>query len=104
MSKGSKSKSYRLDLLTDLLSNIEREAEKVVRRFIEKAEQSSREMKSEARKNLSPLFDRAKETARQTKDQVLTVLSIPSQEDVGRLSRKITTLEQKVNKLTRKAA
>lgn len=52
----------------------------------------------------SDLFTRAKETARQTKDQVLSVLSIPSQQEVIKLSRKISSLEQRMNKLSRKAA
>lgn len=67
----------------------------------------------EAKKNLadlvwkfqaSDLFARAKVTARQTKDQVLSVLSIPSQEEMIKLSRKIASLEQRMNRLTRKAA
>ncbi len=153
--------------LTDLLSKLEVETEKIVRRFIDKAEHSSRELKKgisalldqvrsegfasvatekteelrkiaedvisrakeiqfipfgsfsrdeiirEAKKNLeeltaklnsSDLLARAKATALNKKDQVLSILSIPTQSDVVKLSRKITNLEGRVNKLTRKAA
>ena len=68
---------------------------------------------AEARKNLEELvqkiqsmalFHVAFDKARQTKEQVFSVLSIPSQGDVTKLQRKITHLEQRMNKLTRKAA
>ena len=67
----------------------------------------------EAKKNLGDLIDRlnasellarAKATALNTKDQVLSILSIPSQTEVVKLSRKITSLESRVNRLTRRAA
>ena len=57
-----------------------------------------------ARINSSDLMARAKETANHTKNQVLSILSIPSQSEVVRLSRKITSLESRVDKLTKKAA
>ena len=66
-----------------------------------------------AKKNLDDLIDRlnasellakAKATALNTKDQVLSILSIPNQSEVVKLSRKITSLESRVNKLTRRAA
>lgn len=150
--------------LTDLLSKLEMEAERVVRRLIEKTEQSSRELKNsvstlvdqvrseglatfasektedflklaeevigrakeiqftsfnrddlirEAKKNIedlvsrinsSDILARARVRALNTKDQVLSILSIPTQTEVVKLSRKITNLESRVNKLTRKAA
>ena len=150
--------------VADLLTKLEKQAQEVVQRFVDKAEQSSRELKTtvrhliaqirkegiynlaaekktelrklvdevvsrakeiefgnfnrdhlihEAKKNLDELVEkvqesewvaRARVTARHTKDQVLSVLSIPSQDEVVRLSRKISTLEQKMSKLTRKAA
>lgn len=150
--------------LTDLLSKLEVEAERVVRRLIEKTEQSSRELKNsvstlvdqvrseglatfasektedflklaeevigrakeiqftsfnrddlirEAKKNIedlvsrinsSDILARARVRALNTKDQVLSILSIPTQTEVVKLSRKITNLESRVNKLTRKAA
>lgn len=163
----SKTASSKLEGLTDLFSKLEVEAEKVVRRFIEKAEQSSRDLKKgisalveqvrtegiasvanekktdlihlaeevvgkakevqflslgnlnkdeivrEAKKNLdelvarinaSDLLAKAKVTASNTKDHVLSILSIPSQTEVVKLSRKITSLESRVDKLTKKAA
>lgn len=150
--------------LADLLSKLEVEAERVVRRLIEKTEQSSRELKKsvstlvgqvrseglatfasektedllklaeevigrakeiqftsfnrddlirEAKKNIedlvsrinsSDILARARVRALNTKDQVLSILSIPTQTEVVKLSRKITNLESRVNKLTRKAA
>ena len=164
----SKAAPRKLEGFADLFTKLEVEAEKVVRRFIEKAEQSSRDLKKgvsslidqvraeglatfasekkedikklaeeivskakeiqqflpkgtlnrdeiirEAKKNVddlisrintSDLFAKAKVRAVNTKDQVLSILSIPSQSEVVKLSRKITTLEGRVNKLTRKAA
>lgn len=168
--KASKTTTLKLESITDLLGKLEVEAEKVVRRIVEKAETGSRDLKKgirtlvqqvrsegiasvaeekkheltklanevlskakevqfasignlgnfnrdeivkEAKKNIedivkkinsSDLFARAKVQALNTKDQVLSILSIPSQEDVVKLSRKIVTLEGRVNKLTRKAA
>ena len=166
--KVSKTTNLNLESFTALLSKLEVEAEKVVRRLVEKAETSSRDLKKgvrtliqqvrsegfasvaegkrqelvklandvlakakevqfsgsfgnfnrdeivrEARKNIediinkinaSEILARAKVQALNTKDQVLSILSIPSQEDVVKLSRKIVTLEGRVNKLTRKAA
>lgn len=163
----SKASPRKFEGFADLLGKLEVEAEKVVRRFIDKAEHSSRELKKgisalieqvrteglatvasekkedlihlaedvitrakeiqflplgnfnrdeivrEAKKNLedlisrinsSELLARAKVTAVNTKNQVLSILSIPSQSEVVKLSRKITSLESRVNKLTRKAA
>ncbi len=168
--KASKTTSLKLEGFTGLLGKLEVEAEKVVRRIVEKAETSSRDIKKgvrtliqqvrstglasiaeekkqdlvrlagevltkakevqiasvgslnnfnrdeivkEAKKNIddiikkinsSELMAKAKVQALNTKDQVLSILSIPSQEDVVKLSRKIVTLEGRVNKLTRKAA
>jgi polyhydroxyalkanoate synthesis regulator phasin len=152
--------------LTDLLAKLEVETEKVVRRLVERAERSSRDIKKgietlidqirsdglasvandktedlrklaeevvarakeiqflpahfnrdeivrDAKKNLGDLIDRlnasellakAKATALNTKDQVLSILSIPNQSEVVKLSRKIVSLESRVNKLTRRAA
>ncbi len=163
----SKALPRKFEGIADLLAKLEVEAEKVVRRLVEKAESSSRDLKKgisslidqvrneglasvasektddlrklaeevisrakevqfssisnfnrdeivrEAKKNLEDLIDRlntselfakAKATALNTKDQVLSILSIPNQSEVVKLSRKITTLESRVNKLTRKAA
>ncbi len=163
----SKAVPRKFEGFADLLSKLEVETEKIVRRFIDKAEQSSRELKKgvsslieqvrnqglaaiasekkedllrlvddvisrakeiqllplgnisrddiirEAKKNLDDLISRinsadilarARETAIHTKNQVLSILSIPTQTEVVKLSRKITSLEGRVNKLTRKAA
>lgn len=161
----SRTAARKFEGFTELLGKLEVEAEKVVRRLVEKTETSSRELKHniqalveqvrnegiatvasekkedlrrlaedviakakeiqflsninrddivrEAKKNLddlinrinaSDLMARARETAVHTKDQVLSILSIPSQSEVVRLQRKITNLESRVNKLTRKAA
>lgn len=166
IAKASRAIPRKFEGIADLLSKLEVETEKVVRRFVEKAEQSSRDIKKgisaiidqvrseglasvasdktedlrriaedviarareiqilpghfsrdeiirEAKKNLDDLIDRlnasellakAKATALNTKDQVLSILSIPNQSEVVKLSRKITSLESRVNKLTRKAA
>ena len=153
--------------LTDILSRIEIEAEKVVRRLVERAEYSSRGLKKgiatlidqireeglatvanekkedfrrmaeevisrakeiqvlalgnlnrdeiirEAKKNLgeligkvstSDLAAKARVRAHTTKAQFLSILSIPTQTDVVKLSKKISNLETRVSKFTRKAA
>lgn len=167
ISKASKAIPRKFEGIADILAKLEVEAEKVVRRLVERAEHSSRELKKgisslidqvrneglasvasektddlrrlaedvigrakevqfgsignfnrdeivrEAKKNLndligrlnaSEIFAKAKATALNTKDQVLSILSIPNQSEVVKLSRKITSLEGRVNKLTRKAA
>ncbi|MBI2067777.1 MAG: hypothetical protein HYW02_07905 [Deltaproteobacteria bacterium] len=153
-----------LENLTDLLTRLEKEAEKVVHQLRLLAEQTSEELRTsirglvsqirhdglysvasektenlrelvddvierareiqsgtfskdfliqEARKNLEDLVERfqaselvlrARSTARQTKRQLLTALSIPSESDVEHLSRKIAHLEDRIKKLSRKAA
>ena len=160
----SKANAPKLDGLADLLAKLEVEAEKVVRRLVEKAESSSRDLKKvisalieqirneglasvatektdelrrlaedvlarakdiqfgnfhrddivrEAKRNLgdlvsrlntSELFARARATALTTKDKALSILSIPNQSEVVKLSRKITSLESRMNKLTRRKA
>ncbi len=156
MAPNKKQNRKRNEGLIELLGHLEQGAEKVVRRFVEKAEESSRDLREnildlagkvrkekmgdfshlldqilekaraiefgrfnsdtlirEAKKNLeglvekiqsSDLAHRALAKAVETKGQVFSALSIPTEEDVTRLSRKITVLEKRVNKLTRKAA
>lgn len=67
----------------------------------------------EAKKNLEELVGRisssefvarAKSQAENTKSQVLSFLSIPNQDEVERLNRKISSLEKRINTLSRKAA
>jgi len=164
---GTKRSAGKFEGLSDILSKLEVEAEKVVRRLIERTEQASGDLKRsvsdlldqirnqgiysvateksedlrglveevvtrakeiqflplgtfnrdaivrEARKNIedvvsklrtSDIYARAKLTALNTKDQVLSILSIPNHQEVVKLHRKITSLESRVNKLTRKAA
>jgi polyhydroxyalkanoate synthesis regulator phasin len=166
-SQVSKTIPRKFEGIADILGKLEVEAEKVVRRLIDKTEQSSRDLKKavrtlvgqvrsdglatvasekkeellklaeevvgrakeiqflaignfnrdeiirEAKKNLEELISRvnttdllarAKVSALHKKDQMLSILSIPSQTEVVKLSRKITSLEGRVNKLTRKAA
>ena len=99
---------------TEKTEELRRLAEQVITRASEIDLNFNRDsLIREAKKNLadlvwkfqaSDLFARARDTAHQTKAQVLSVLSIPSQDEVVKLSRKITSLEQRMSKLTRKAA
>lgn len=50
------------------------------------------------------LVELAKDKAVSTRKQVLNVLSIPSQDDVNKISRKVVGLEKKIKTLSRKAA
>ncbi|MBI2083277.1 MAG: hypothetical protein HYT76_06870 [Deltaproteobacteria bacterium] len=148
MAKLKNKQTQKAQGLIDLLLRLEVEAEKLVRRLVEKTEQSSRELKgqiseiveeirdkgiysvaSEKGEDLRKVADqvilRAKElqfgsfnrdqlireAKRNLEDvvgkiqsQVFSVLSIPSQNDVVRLSRRITTLEKRMSKIKRKAA
>jgi len=52
----------------------------------------------------SDLLARAKDSASKTKVQIFSALSIPSDRDIKRLSTKISNLEGRVNRLTRRAA
>jgi polyhydroxyalkanoate synthesis regulator phasin len=67
----------------------------------------------EARRNLLTLVDqlsdngfvqRAKATLFQTRKEVLSLLSIPTQDEVEKLERKIVSLEKRLSNLSRKAA
>lgn len=68
---------------------------------------------SDAKKNLEDLVGRitssdlvakARNQAEKSKSQVLSFLSIPNQDEVERLNRKISSLEKRINTLSRKAA
>lgn len=72
------------DGFTHLLASLETEAERLVRRLLEKVGHSSEEFK----KTLPTLQKR-----------LLTALSIPTEQDLKRLSRKIVQLEQRVQKI-----
>ncbi|MBX7148903.1 hypothetical protein K1X76_07425 [bacterium] len=67
----------------------------------------------EVRGNIDQIIDKlqdsnivefAKDKALSTKKQVLQVLSIPSQEEVDALNRKVVNLEKKLKTITKKAA
>ena len=68
---------------------------------------------TEAKRNLEELRDRlnasewvarARVSASNTKDQFLSILSIPSQGELVKLQKKISNLEKRVNTLNKKAA
>ncbi len=166
----NKASARKLEGVADLFSKLEVEAEKVIRRLVDRAEQSSKDLRKgifgvisqlkkqnlasvanaandtkedllrmaedvvakvreiqqltfpsikkdelirDARRNLdevlnkinhSEIFAKAKVRASVTKDSVFTFLSIPSQTEVVKLSRKISALENRIVKLTKKAA
>ncbi|MFO1463448.1 MAG: hypothetical protein U1F66_06695 [bacterium] len=52
----------------------------------------------------SDLIQRAKQGLGQTKKEILGILSIPTQDEVVKLERKIVSLEKRLSNLTRKAA
>lgn len=52
----------------------------------------------------SGLVEQAKQTLQNTKRGVLSLLSIPTQQDVEKLERKIVSLERRLSSLSRKAA
>lgn len=67
----------------------------------------------DARNNLLTLVDqltdsgfihRAKATLKQTRKEILTLLSIPTQDEVEKLEKKIVSLEKRLSTLSRKAA
>lgn len=67
----------------------------------------------DARRNLGNLVDqlsdsgfihRAKSTLNQTRKEVLSLLSIPTQDEVEKLEKKIVSLEKRLSTLSRKAA
>ena len=68
---------------------------------------------SEAKKNLEEIRERINTTgwlarvrvsATNTKEQVLSILSIPSQSELTKLQRKLTNLETRISTLNKKAA
>ncbi|MDO8462352.1 MAG: hypothetical protein Q7S98_05790 [Deltaproteobacteria bacterium] len=110
-----KKKIDRLESVAGFLTNLGEELVEKVRDLdlIPLAQQKGDKIVHEAKKNLegfvekvqeSDLYERAKVTAEQTKRQVLSILSIPSQSEVVRLSRKISALEKRVSHLKGKAA
>ena len=110
-----------LALATEKRDDVERE----VRRLAEDVIQSVKEIElipgkvnfseifEDARKNLghlvenlgdNDLIQRAKQTLNQTKKELLSLLSIPTQEEVVKLEKKIVSLEKRLSTLSRKAA
>lgn len=168
----SKTKKYagKFEGLSDLLSKLEVEAEKIVKQFIARAEEASSDLRDsiedllekvrengiytiasdkkddverefrrlieevvdrakdvellplnalkrdkiirEAKKNLEEIGERihaaewiarARVSASNAKENVLSILSIPSQNEIQKLQRKITNLEKRVNSLNKAA-
>jgi Mg2+ and Co2+ transporter CorA len=110
-----------LALATETRDDVERE----VRRLADDVIQSVKEIEllptranftevfQSARKNLGSLVEnlgdndlvqRAKSTLNQTKKDLLSLLSIPTQDEVVKLERKIVSLEKRLSTLSRKAA
>jgi hypothetical protein len=110
-----------LALATEKRDDVERE----VRRLAEDVIQSVKEIElipssvnfneifQDARKNLGSLVEnlgdndliqRAKQTLNQTKKELLSLLSIPTQDEVVKLEKKIVSLEKRLSTLSRKAA
>jgi len=108
-------------LATEKRDDVERE----VRRLAEEVIQSVKEIElipgrvnfaeifQDARKNLGHLVDnlgdndliqRAKQGLNQTKKELLSLLSIPTQDEVVKLEKKIVSLEKRLSTLSRKAA
>ncbi|HKY64409.1 MAG TPA: hypothetical protein VJR29_13440 [bacterium] len=108
-------------LATEKRDDVERE----LRRLAEDVIQSVKEIElvpgkvnfaeifDDARKNLGHLVEnlgdndlvqRAKQTLNQTKKELLSLLSIPTQEEVVKLEKKIVSLEKRLSTLSRKAA
>ena len=111
--------------LVSLASEKREDVEREVRRLAEEVIGSVKEIELLSRKvNLSGVFNRvrknlgniveqigdndlvqkAKLTLGQTKKELLGVLSIPTQDEVGKLEKKIVSLEKRLSNLTRKAA
>lgn len=108
-------------LATEKSGDVERE----VRRLAEDVIHSVKEIEllpgrvnfteifQDARKNLGHLVEnfgdndlvqRAKQTLNQTKKELLSLLSIPTQDEVVKLEKKIVSLEKRLSTLSRKAA
>lgn len=108
-------------LATEKREDVERE----IRRLAEDVIQSVKEIEllptrvnfaeifEDARKNVghmvenlgdNDLIQRAKQTLNQTKKELLSLLSIPTQDEVVKLEKKIVSLEKRLSTLSRKAA
>lgn len=101
--------------------NVEKELSKFSEDILSKVKQfelksgnfSGKKLLKDARKNLdlfvnklenSSVVSLAKNRAENTRDGILSLLSIPSQSEVVKLERKISTLEKKIHTLSSKAA
>ncbi len=106
----------------DTKEDIEREVRRLVEDVVDRAKDvelmpfntANRDrIIQEAKRNLEDIRDRltstewlarARVSASHTKDQVLGILSIPSQGELSKLQRKITSLEKRLSTLNKKAA
>ena len=110
-----------VSLATEKRDDVERE----IRRLAEEVISSVKEIEllpskvnfggvfKKVRKNLgniieqigdNDLVQKAKQTLGQTRKELLGILSIPTQDEVVKLERKIVSLEKRLSNLTRKAA
>lgn len=109
-------------IATDRKEDFERELHRLVEDVVERAKDvellpfnaANRDrIISEAKKNLEELrvrlsamdwVSKARMTAHNTKDQVFSLLNIPSQDELLNLQKKLANLEKRVSTLNRKAA
>lgn len=97
----------------EITNEVRRVADDVVRKFKSFDLSAAKSVLGEARENIDQLVEKlqaaefveiAKDKAVNTRRQVLHVLNIPSQEEVTRLTRKVTSLEKKINTISSKQA
>lgn len=110
-----------VSLATEKRGDVEREVRRLAEEVmgsVKEIELLSRKVKltgvfQKVRKNLgniveqigdNDLVQKAKTTLGQTKKELLGVLSIPTQDEVVKLEKKIVSLEKRLSNLTRKAA
>lgn len=97
----------------EILSEIKRLADEAVAKLKDFDIRVAKPLIKEIRQNIEELISKlqsaeiveiARDRVVNTKNQLLTVLSIPSQKDVDDLSQKVVRLEKKIKSLTDKAA
>ncbi len=110
-----------VSLATETRDEIEREVRRVAEEIVGVVKEIEKvpgkinfgEILNDARRNFGSLVDqfhendliqRAKSTVRQSRKELLGILSIPSQDEVEKLERKIVSLEKRLSHLSRKAA
>lgn len=106
-------KKKSIDVEKELFRFSEEVISKVKRFELKSGNFSGKKLLKDARKNLdlfvnklenSSVVSLAKNRAENTRDGILSLLSIPSQSEVVKLERKISTLEKKIHTLSSKAA